>query len=124
MGSFGIVPQWFSTRRSLANGMATAGSGLGGMMYSLAINAMIETVGISWAFRILGILGCSVNLICAMLLKDRNKAIRPTQLAFDYKLFKRIEVLLVFGWGFLSVLGYCALLFRYIPFFSPNNATS
>lgn len=122
VGSVGIVPQWFSTRRSLANGLATAGSGLGGMMYSLAINAMIEKVGIGWAFRIMGGLACSVNFICAMLIRDRNKVIEPTQLAFDYALFKRIEVLLVFGWGFLSMLGYFALLFRYFP--NPNSATS
>ena len=115
VGSVGVVPQWFSTRRSLANGLATAGSGLGGMMYSLATNAMIEKVGIGWAFRSIGVLACSVNFICSMLIRDRNEVIGPTQLVFDYMLFKRIEVLLVFGWGFLSMLGYYALLFRYVP---------
>lgn len=35
VGSVGVVPQWFSKKRSLANGIGTAGSGIGGMMYSL-----------------------------------------------------------------------------------------
>ncbi|KAI6787170.1 hypothetical protein KC350_g18854, partial [Hortaea werneckii] len=39
VGSVGIVPQWFTTRRSLANGFATSGSGLGGLLYSLATGA-------------------------------------------------------------------------------------
>ena len=34
VGSVGIVPQWFTKKRSLANGISTAGSGLGGLMYS------------------------------------------------------------------------------------------
>ncbi|KAG8533321.1 uncharacterized protein KY384_002104 [Bacidia gigantensis] len=111
VGSVGIVPQWFAKRRSLANGIATAGSGLGGMMYSLAANAMIESLGVDWAFRILGLLACSVNFICAMLIRDRNEAIGARQLAFDYALFKRVEYWMLLIWGFLSMLGYIVLLF-------------
>lgn len=33
------------------------------------------------------------------------------QLAFDMQLFKRIEFILLLGWGFLSMLGYVVLLF-------------
>ena len=119
VGSVGIVPQWFTTKRSLANGIATAGSGLGGMMYSLATNAMIDNLGVEWAFRILGILACAVNVVCAVLIKDRNKAVGASQLAFDYRLFKRPEFLLILGWGFFSMMGYITLLFSL-----PNYAVS
>ncbi|CAD0114892.1 unnamed protein product [Aureobasidium uvarum] len=61
VGSVGIVPQWFTTKRSLANGIATAGSGLGGLVYSLATGAMIPSIGLPWAFRVLGIIACVVN---------------------------------------------------------------
>ncbi|KAI4277144.1 MAG: hypothetical protein LQ337_002017 [Flavoplaca oasis] len=111
VGSVGVVPQWFTTRRSLANGIATAGSGIGGLMYSLATNAMIQSFGIGWAFRILGIVAFTVNAVCAALMKDRNKTIGVTQLAFDYTLFQRFEFLLTLGWGFFSMLGYIVLLF-------------
>ena len=105
VGSVGVVPQWFTKKRSLANGIATAGSGLGGMMYSLATNAMIESLGVGWAFRILGTLAFVVNFVCAILMKDRNKAIGTTQLAFDHRLFKRTEFLLTLGWGVFSMFG-------------------
>ena len=111
VGSVGIIPQWFTTKRSLANGIGTAGSGLGGMMYSLATNAMIESLGVEWAFRILGILACAVNVVCALLIRDRNKAIGAVQLAFDYTLFKKPEFWLLLGWGFFSMMGYITLLF-------------
>ncbi|KAI9655396.1 MAG: hypothetical protein M1821_005544 [Bathelium mastoideum] len=119
VGSVGVPPQWFSKRRSLANATAAAGSGFGGLIYSLAANAMIERISLPWAFRILGILAFSVNTICALLMKDRNKQIGSSQLAFDYKLFKRVEFLLLLGWGFFSMLGYIVLLFSL-----PNFATS
>lgn len=119
VGSVGVVPQWFTKRRSVANGIATGGSGLGGMMYSLAANAMIQRLGVGWTFRILGIISFTVNFVCAMLIKDRNKAVGATQLAFDYRLFKRVEFLMTLGWGFFSMLGYIVLLFSL-----PNYAVS
>ncbi|KAK4551798.1 hypothetical protein LTR86_010884 [Recurvomyces mirabilis] len=109
--SVGIVPQWFTTKRSLANGFATCGSGLGGLTYSLATGAMIKTIGLPWAFRVLGIVAFAVNTICTILLKDRNKIIGASQLAFDTKLFKRPEYLLVNFWGFFSLLAYVVLIF-------------
>lgn len=119
VGSVGIIPQWFTEKRSLANGIGSAGSGLGGMMYSLATNAMIDRLGVGWALRILGMVACVVNCTCAMLIRDRNKAVGSVQLAFDYTLFKRPAFLLLLGWGFFSLCGYIVLLFSL-----PNYATS
>ena len=99
--------------------VATAGSGLGGMTFSLATNAMIQSLGVGWAFRILGILSFTVNSVCALLMKDRNKAIGSSQLAFDVRFFKKIEFWLTLGWGFFSMLGYIVLLFSL-----PNYALS
>ncbi|KIW03321.1 uncharacterized protein PV09_05532 [Verruconis gallopava] len=109
--SVGIVPQWFHRRRSLANGIGTAGSGLGGMVYSLAANAMIQRIGLAWAFRVLGIISFFVNFVCSILIKDRNKHISVSLHAFDVRFFKRPEFWLLLGYGFFSMLGYIVLLF-------------
>lgn len=119
VASVGIVPQWFSKRRSFANSIAAAGSGIGGLVYSLAADAMIKSVGLGWAFRMLAIVSCIVNAICTILVRDRNKAVGAVQLAFDVRLFKRVEFLLFLGWGFFSMLGYIVLLFSL-----PNYARS
>ncbi|EPS27826.1 hypothetical protein PDE_02770 [Penicillium oxalicum 114-2] len=107
----GIIPQWFTRRRSLANGIATAGSGIGGLIYSLATGAMIQRWGIGWAFRILAIVSAAACGISAIIVKDRNKAIGAIQIAFHTELLKRPEFLLTLAWGCFSVLGYVALLF-------------
>ncbi|KAK3187171.1 hypothetical protein K4F52_004075 [Lecanicillium sp. MT-2017a] len=109
--SVSIVPQWFTTRRSLANGFSACGSGLGGLVYSFAAGALIKQHGLAWAFRVLGIIAFVANTICIILIKDRNKAIGSTHLAFDTSLFKRPEYLLLLAYGWFSMLAYIVLIF-------------
>lgn len=119
VASVGIVPQWFSKRRSFANSIAASGSGIGGLAYSLASQAMIQSIGLGWAFRVLAILAFAVNALCAIVIRDRNRAIGSVQLAFDVSLFRRKEFILLQLWGFFSMLGYIVLLFSL-----PNYARS
>lgn len=116
VGSVGITPQWFHRRRGLAMGINAAGSGLGGLIYSLAVGAIIPRLGLSWAFRILGIVACVVNLVCANLLRDRNKAVGSRFRAFHLPLLKRPQFLLFLAWGVFSMLGYVAILFSMANF--------
>jgi MFS family permease len=111
VGSVGVIPQWFLARRSLANGIAASGSGFGGLVYSLATNAMIQSIGLAWSFRVLGILSFVVNFACAVLLRDRNRQVGANMLAFDVRLFRRWEFWALLGYGFFSMLGYVVLLF-------------
>jgi MFS family permease len=53
----------------------------------------------------------AANTICAILVRDRHKQTQSTHLAFDYRLFKRLEFCLILGWAFFSMLGYIVLLF-------------
>jgi MFS family permease len=119
VGSVGVTPQWFTKRRSFANGIAASGSGVGGLTYSLATNAMIQRIGLGWAFRVLGICSFVVNTFCALLIKDRNKKIGTSHRGFDYTLLRRKEFLMLLAFGFLSMLGYIVLLFSL-----PNYASS
>jgi MFS family permease len=111
VSSVGIIPQWFTTKRSLANGIGAAGSGLGGLIYSLAANAMIQHIGLPWAFRTLGIVSFVATFSAALVLKDRNKQVGTKMVAYDLKLFKRYEFWLLLGYGFFSMMGYVVLLY-------------
>lgn len=115
-----ILPPWFSTRRSLAVGLATSGAGIGGVIYSLAANAGIEKLGVPWTYRILGLCTLAANLVSLALLREvdhrrggaaaARKAARQ-DLHFRIRDFTRIEVLLVVFWGFTTELGYITLLY-------------
>lgn len=110
IGSVGIVSQWFDRRRSLVNGIVASGSGVGGLVYSLATGKMIPSLGFPWAVRVIGILCFSVNTISGNLLRQRSKPSKKGA-AFDLSLLTRLEYILFLGWGFLSAMGYVALLF-------------
>jgi MFS family permease len=111
VASVGVVPQWFARRRSLANGVAAAGSGFGGLAYSLAAGALIERLGLPWAFRVLAAVSLVVNFVCAVLLRDRNASVGARLAAFDVRLFRRPEFWGLMGFGLFSMLGYVVQLF-------------
>lgn len=123
-GSVGLVPQWFHKKRSLANSIGTAGSGFGGLTYSLAAHAMIENLGLPWAFRILAILAFAVNGVCSFLARDRNKEVGAIHQAFHKELFKKIELYLYLAWGFFSILGYIVVVFSLASYASAVGFTS
>ena len=111
VGSVGIIPQWFLKRRSVANAVGAAGSGIGALIWSLATQRIIDTLGVPWAFRILGISCFAVNLTASNLIRDRNKAVGSVHKAFSWSLFKRPEFILLQGWSWFSMLGYVAVVF-------------
>ncbi|KAF5540701.1 monocarboxylate transporter [Fusarium mexicanum] len=108
--SYGIISQWFTRRRALANGIAIAGAGLGGLTYSLATGAIIRNMGLEWAYRILAIVSAAANITCTLLIRTRYNS-QATRLAFDTSLLHRPEYLLVLSYGAFSMLGYFVLIF-------------
>jgi len=117
------LPQWFSTKRSLAVGIAAAGAGLGGLVYNLLAGWLVQSVGISWTYRVLACITIVINGICSLLLKDRNKMVKPVQGSFNYREFGHVEVLLIVGWGFLTDIGYVVLLFS-LPHYAESLGLS
>ncbi|KAF3917111.1 hypothetical protein ABW20_dc0105492 [Dactylellina cionopaga] len=111
VASVGILPQWFNKRRSVANGISAAGSGIGGLAFSLGTNAMLQRLGLAWTFRITAIVAFIVNTTCSLLVRDRNKQINPEIKMFDLKILKRLEFWYIIGWGAFSMLGYVVILY-------------
>ena len=111
-----ILPQWFEKRRSLAGGISSAGSGIGGLIFSFATQAMIDNISLAWSLRITGIVVGIMNLVAAVTIRNRNKAIKPPQRGFDLKLLRRYDVLLLLAWAFVSMLGYITLLYSLSDF--------
>lgn len=106
-----VLGQWFSNKRSLALGIGGAGAGIGGLAYNLAAGAMVEALGVSWTYRVLALCTLVMNLLCALLLRDRKKSVRTKQKTFDLREFGHVSVLLIVLWGWFTELGYIVLLY-------------
>lgn len=109
--SIAILSQWFSKKRSLANGITSAGSGIGGITFSLITGSMIENISLAWSLRITGVIAFVMTFTAVVLTRDRNKVIQPAQHPFDTELLHRFDVWLLLTWAFISMLGYTTLLY-------------
>ncbi|KIW68052.1 hypothetical protein PV04_04022 [Phialophora macrospora] len=106
-----ILPQWFNKNRSLAQGIAAAGSGMGGIIFSAATTPMIQNISLAWSLRITGILAFVVLATATTLIRSRNAMIRPRFKAIDTDLLKRYRVWLLIGFSFFSILGYIVTIY-------------
>ncbi|KAM6533687.1 hypothetical protein FALCPG4_006652 [Fusarium falciforme] len=112
IGSVGVNSHWFEKRRSLVNGIAAAGSGIGGLTYSLATGAMIPRLDFPWTMRILGIICFAVNLSCGSLLRLPPKEKRRSKGAvMRFSVLRNMQYNILLAWAFLSSMAYVVLLF-------------
>ena len=116
--SIAILSQWFSGRRSLANGISAAGSGIGGLLFSFVVRAAISNISLAWSLRITGLVSGFMNILATVAIRSRNHIIQPKQHPFDTDLLRRYDVILVLAWAFVSMLGYITLLFSMSSFAS------
>ncbi|CAO3688253.1 unnamed protein product [Umbelopsis ramanniana] len=69
--AMGIAPQWFDKRRGLALGVATSGSGIGGLIMPFIMSPLLETLGAPWCYRILGFIALAVGLFASIFIEER-----------------------------------------------------
>lgn len=69
------------------------------------------SMGLLWAYRILAIVSGVVNAVSILLIRTRYGEARAKRLALDVSLLKRVDYLLILGFGAFSMLGYFILLF-------------
>lgn len=109
------LPQWFKKRRGIANGLFTAGSGMGGMMFSFLTQALINKFGIPWAQRIGGMMCLVACILAGFCIKSRNGlvkgGVRAPAKFYDRQLMKRPDLYLIVLWGSLTMIGYGVVLF-------------
>lgn len=118
-----IVPQWFMKKRSLANGICAAGSGVGGLIVCFSTQGMLEAVGFVWSLRITAAVVFVVNLAATLLVRSRNKEIRPDQRIFNFHLLGSYQVKLLLSWSIILMFGYITLMFSLSDYASAIGRT-
>ncbi|CAI1699921.1 hypothetical protein SEUBUCD646_0O00110 [Saccharomyces eubayanus] len=72
--SITLIPLWFRKKRSLASGIGTAGSGLGGIVFSLGMQSIIERKSVKWALIAQCVICTSLSVIALTLTRTRTQS--------------------------------------------------
>lgn len=106
-----VVPQWFDARRSLANGLCSAGTGFGGLVACLATAAMLEAVGLPWTLRTTAAVVFGVNLVATLLMRSRHREVQSDLRIFNLQPLASYQARLLLGWSVVAMFGYITLMF-------------
>ncbi|KAI7484549.1 MFS general substrate transporter [Hortaea werneckii] len=67
-----LPAQYFSSHLGTANGVVKLGGGVGATALAVVLEYLIQAVGVSWTFRILGFITLATGLPTALLIKERS----------------------------------------------------
>ncbi|EIN06579.1 MFS general substrate transporter [Punctularia strigosozonata HHB-11173 SS5] len=96
-----VTPTWFAKRRGLAMGIILSGTGVGGLVWAPAIQAMNERYGFRTGLRITGSVGAA-TIIAATFVLDWDEAsksrLRQQENAVGKSLLSRLFVVPLVNW--------------------------
>lgn len=120
-----VLPTWFDKKKATSMGIAVSGAGLGGLIFSLSINRVIEQTGDQrWALRMVGLVTLAATLITLIVMKPRVPNQVPlkqglslqfikenTKVIFDATVFKSFGICALSCWFAIALTGYTLMLF-------------
>ncbi|KAI8359645.1 major facilitator superfamily domain-containing protein [Mortierella sp. GBAus27b] len=108
--SIAVTAQYFEKRRGLANGIAVAGSGIGGLILAPITRLLIAQVGVQWCQRIIGF--CILGFMGAIFpfIRPRVTPVRRGAI-FDLSLFKIPSFRWLLLTAFVVTFGYMVPIF-------------
>ncbi|MBE7182299.1 MAG: MFS transporter [Terriglobus roseus] len=112
--SIPLVSQYHSGTRALANGIVSAGSGLGALIWSLETRAAIESIGLKYSFVVNG-------LICLILLVPSTALLRSRTKALNAK-FEPLRLSLFCNAGFSCIAVYAVFVGAFTAKRQPAHA--
>jgi MFS family permease len=120
--SVAILPQYFSTRKALANGLAASGSSIGGIIYPIVFRRLQQQIGFAWATRVLGFISLATIWFSVFVMKPRIKPKGKRSLV-DFSAFKEIPYLLFCFGMFFGFIGFYGPVFYLQPYAITKNIT-
>ncbi|KAL1935842.1 hypothetical protein VTP01DRAFT_4982 [Rhizomucor pusillus] len=120
--SMGVVPQYFERKRGLAMGIVTSGTGVGGLIVPFIMDAINQSLGGAWTYRILGFICLASNVVTVLLVRERVPRSLKTKKKFSdiiqFEILKDVNFDIWCVIACLQVMGY------FLPYFYlPSYAT-
>lgn len=111
-----ILPQFFKEKRVLAGGIATAGSGAGGIVFNLGMQKIVEVRTVFWALRAQSIISFGLVWIAIALFKTRSKQHEIQFTFFDKQVASSFGFWLACLYVITCMFGYVVVLYTLANF--------
>lgn len=110
-----ILPQWFKKKRTFAGGLATAGSGIGGILFNLGMQRIVQTRSVWWALRTQSIICLGVVFMGIALIRTRiEKKVEFT--VFDKAVAASAGFYMLLGFLVGVMFGYVVVLYTVVNY--------
>lgn len=120
--SVAILPQYFSTRKALANGIAASGSSLGGIIYPIVFRRLEQQVGFGWATRTVGFISLVTVWFSVLVMKPRVIP-KQTRHLTDLAAFRELPYTLFCVSMFFGFVGFYGPLYYIGPYAIQSGIT-
>jgi MFS family permease len=121
--SVAILPQYFSTKKALANGLAASGSSLGGVIYPIVFRRLEQQIGFGWATRVLGFISLVTVWFSVFVMKPRVQPKQKRHLT-DLSAFKELPYVLFCVAMFFGFVGFYGPVYYIQPYAIQKRITS
>ncbi|PWZ02948.1 MFS general substrate transporter [Testicularia cyperi] len=113
-----LLSQWFRRKLSVAQGLAAAGSGLGGLILANTTRYLIEAKSLKYALICNGIVSLVVLFPCITLMRATPGAARAKSKPLELKWIYHPGYVFVLGFGGFAMIGYFVALYTLASFAS------
>lgn len=114
-----ILPQYFQKKRAVTTGIAVCGSSIGGVIYPIMFQNLIDQIGYGWTTRILGFMALGTCSFSVAVMRVRT-ASRKVRSPFDPTSFKEPPFVLYCVAMFFSNFGFFPPIF-YLQTYALNH---
>eukprot|EP00842_Homolaphlyctis_polyrhiza_P002350 jgi/Hompol1/3115/HPOL_006346-RA len=114
----GLISDWFYKRRGLANGVAIAGGGVGGLALGPILRLLLTQVGWRWTLRVIAL--SSGLIICATAWFLKSRTHKRANRSLDLSLFKDWLFIRLYLVGVFQAFAYFTP-FYFVPTFAVQN---
>lgn len=121
--SVAILPQYFSTRKALANGVAASGSSFGGVIYPIVFRRVQQQLGFGWATRILGFISFVTVWFSVLVMRPRVMPKHKRHLT-DLAAFKEVPYTLFCIGMFFGFIGFYGPVYYIQPYAIQKGITT
>jgi len=133
------LPTWFVEKKATSMGICVAGAGLGGLIFSLSVNKVIQDTGDQrWALRMVGFVTLFAVVVVIVLMRPR-RSLQPQppmkqrltrtyikesfKVIFDFRVVRNYGLQIVSLWFAIALLGYTLMLFSISSYSSSIGLT-